>query len=330
MVFRISIVNLWMHPYITDEDENIITNQLYLSDHRNSRHYYVFLCLFKRQSTEFNVFGIRNINYLQHGAGIGFVSLKSCRINCIKYLFGVCGSWYWGLVLRKNTKGDPGIVGGRVMCRSPVSSHFQLWSFVAVSGFPFRVLQVLDVFLGSNSVTKRSCGVVECTWHIFWSSETKWIKMAHISCGYISLLWSHVFPEISWGELPKSTSNQACSSGAQNDHRSSMVTATFLSYICINMHQAHINPYQSNDTYKEQENGWKKNTSIHISLLHAKLGSSTKCIEVLCRWNHRIKPPWNHLQGAQTWWWTTPLDGHLTLKGELAKDSWAESHSIML
>lgn len=135
---------------------------------------YVFL---KRQSTKFNVFGIRNINYLQHGAGIGFVSLKSCRINCIKYLFGVCGSWYWGLVLRKNTMGDPGIVGGRVVCRSPVSSHFQLWSFMAVSGFPLRVLQVLDVFLGSNSV-------VECTWHIFWSSETKWIKMAHISCGY--------------------------------------------------------------------------------------------------------------------------------------------------
>ena len=79
-----------MHPYITDEDENIITNQLYLTDHRNSRHYYVFLCLFKRQSTEFNVFGIRNINYLQHGAGIGFVSLKSCRINCIKYLFVFC------------------------------------------------------------------------------------------------------------------------------------------------------------------------------------------------------------------------------------------------
>ena len=146
----------------TNRYETIIRNQLYLTDHRNSRHYYVFLCFFKRQSTEFNVFGIRNINYLQHGAGIGFgigfVSLKSCRINCIKYLFGVCGSWYWGLVLRKNTKGDPGIVGGRVMWRSPVSSHFQLWSFVAVSGFPLRVLQVLDVFLGSNSVTKRSCG----------------------------------------------------------------------------------------------------------------------------------------------------------------------------
>ena len=36
---------------------------------------------------------------------------------------------------------------------------------------------------------------------------------------WLSLLWSHVFLEISWGELPKSTSNQACSSGAQNDHR---------------------------------------------------------------------------------------------------------------